>query len=385
MQPWDAGLRIMLVLGTRPEAIKMAPVLAELRRRPGFRPLLLSTGQHREMLDQALAVFGQRADLDLGLMQHGQALPELFARALLGVGGVLAREAPDLVLVHGDTTTAMAAAMAAFYARIPIGHVEAGMRSFDTDQPFPEELNRVAIDAMATLMFAPTEVAAANLRAEANRQGRILVTGNTGIDALLATARAVSLAPPPLGVALDPRRRLVLVTAHRRESLGEGMRRIAEAVARLAARGDVQVVWPLHPNPAAREPARQRLAGLPGVHLVEPLGYPEMVWLMSRAALLLTDSGGLQEEGPALGRPVLVLRDVTERPEALASGAVRLVGTDPRRILREATRLLDSPAHYAAMARPVFPYGDGTAARRIADAIADWAAQRIETGHRDAA
>lgn len=378
----------MLVLGTRPEAIKMLPVLAELRRRPGLSPLLLCTGQHREMLDQALEAFGARADIELAAMAPGQGLDALFARVLLGVSAALAAERPALVLVHGDTTTTMAAALAAFHARIPVGHVEAGQRSFDLDRPFPEELNRVAVDAMAELLFAPTEGAAANLRAEyaaANPRARIHVTGNTGIDALLGTAARIAsdaalaarlqAALPPL----DPARRLVVVTAHRRESLGAGLARICDAVAAIAARGDVEVVWPLHCNPAVRGPALKRLGGREGVHLAEPLGYAEMVWLMGRAALLLTDSGGLQEEGPALGKPVLVLREVTERPEALASGTVKLVGTDPRAIRREVARLLDDPAAHAAMARHAFPFGDGTAAHRIADAIEAWFAETAGT------
>jgi UDP-N-acetylglucosamine 2-epimerase (non-hydrolysing) len=387
MQPRGAAQRVMLVFGTRPEAIKMLPVASELRRRPGLQPVTLSTGQHREMLDQALDAFGERCDIELGLMAPGQSLPELFARVLLGVSEALARERPALVLVHGDTTTAMAAALAAFYARIPVGHVEAGQRSFDLDQPWPEELNRVAVDAMAELMFAPTEGAAANLRAEYNRVGCILVTGNTGIDALLATARRLGAAPPPDPAlpSLDPARRLVLVTAHRRESLGAGLARICDAVAAIAARGDVEVVWPLHRNPAVRGPVLRRLAGRPGLHLVEPLGYPGMVWLMARAALLLTDSGGLQEEGPALGKPVLVLREVTERPEAVATGCVRLVGTATARIRAEVARLLDDASAYDAMARPAFPFGDGTASRRIADAIEEWAAERAGAGQRSAA
>ena len=377
-----AGCRVMLVFGTRPEAIKMLPVLAELRRRPGLIPFALSTGQHRDMLDQAVASFGERCDADLGVMAPGQPLPELFARILTGVAAVLERERPSLVLVHGDTTTALAAAMAAFYARIPIGHVEAGQRSFDLDRPFPEELNRVGIDAMADLLFAATGQAATNLRSEYRARGQIHVTGNTGIDSLLATAARVVLDPAFAArieaklPALDPARRLVLVTAHRRENLGAGMERICKAIADLATREDVEIVWPLHPNPAARDAALRRLAGRPHVHLLEPFGYAEMVWLMCRATLLLTDSGGLQEEGPALGKPVLVLREVTERPEALESGVVRLVGTDPARILREVTALLDDDGAYAAMARHAFPFGDGSAARRIVDAVEDWAADR---------
>ncbi|WP_372621239.1 non-hydrolyzing UDP-N-acetylglucosamine 2-epimerase [Falsiroseomonas sp.] len=379
--PQAAAERVMLVFGTRPEAIKMLPVAAALRRR-GFALFLLSTGQHREMLDQTLSAFGASCDEDLGLMAPGQGLSELFARVLLGVTAVLERERPSLVLVHGDTTTAMAAALAAFHARIAIGHVEAGQRSFDLDRPFPEELNRVAVDAMSTLMFAATDQAAANLRAEYAARGRILVTGNTGIDALLDTAARIAAEPglaarlqaslPPL----DPERRLVVATAHRRESLEAGLARICDAVAAIAARGDAEVLWPLHRNPAVRIPALRRLAGRPNVHLVEPLGYLEMVWLMGRATILLTDSGGLQEEGPALGKPVLVMREVTERPEALATGTVKLVGTDPRVIRAEVARLLDDDAAYAAMARHAFPFGDGSAAQRIAAAIEDWVIAR---------
>jgi UDP-N-acetylglucosamine 2-epimerase (non-hydrolysing) len=385
------ALRVMLVLGTRPEAIKMLPLLAELRRRPGIAPFLLSTGQHREMLDGTLAAFGARADCDLGLMRPGQSLAELHARVLLGVGEVLARERPDLVLVHGDTTTALAAALAAFYARIPVGHVEAGQRSHDLDRPFPEELNRVAVDALAELLFAPTAAAAANLRTEYNARGRILVTGNTGIDALIGMAQRLATDPGAAAAvdtalpAFDPARRLVLVTAHRRETLGMGLDRICDALAALAARGDVAIAWPLHRNPAARQPALRRLAGVPHVHLLEPLGYAEMVWLMCRATLLLTDSGGLQEEGPALAKPVLVMREVTERPEALESGVVQLVGTEQRAIVGAVERLLDDPVAYAAMARHAFPFGDGQAAGRIGDAIAEWAAARGLGGARSAA
>ncbi|MGG5818922.1 non-hydrolyzing UDP-N-acetylglucosamine 2-epimerase [Falsiroseomonas sp. HW251] len=379
--------RVMLVFGTRPEAIKMIPVLTELRRRPGLFPIALSTGQHRQMLDQAMAAFGERCDLDLGLMQPGQALPDLFARILTGVSAVLARERPALVLVHGDTTTALAAGMAAFYARIPVGHVEAGMRSHDLDQPFPEELNRVAIDAFAALRFAATETAAANLRAEYDPRGGVHVTGNTGIDALLATATRAVFDPGfaarlDAGLpALDPTKRLVLVTAHRRENLGGALQRICAAIGALAARSDTEILWPLHPNPAARDPVRAALGGRANIHLAEPLGYAGMVRAMCRAAFLLTDSGGLQEEGPALGKPVLVLREVTERPEAIAAGVARLVGTDPARIVAAATRLLDDDDAYLAMARHAFPFGDGTAARRIADAVEEWAAAQPGPRH----
>jgi UDP-N-acetylglucosamine 2-epimerase (non-hydrolysing) len=380
-EPRDA-LGVMLAFGTRPEAIKMLPVLAELRRRPGVAPRALTTGQHGAMLGQAVAAFDERIDIALPTLPRGLSLSAIFARVLLGVTAVLEQHRPGLVLVHGDTTTALAAALAAFHLRIPVGHVEAGQRSYDLDRPWPEEMNRVAVDAMADLLFAPTEGAAANLAAEYRARGRIIVTGNTGIDALLAMdarlARDAALGAR-IAAALprfDAGKRLVLVTAHRRESLGAGLLRICAAVAAIAARGDVEVVWPLHNNPAVREPVLRLLAGHEGVHLLDPVDPAAMVFLLRRAALLLTDSGGLQEEAPALGRPVLVLREVTERPEAVEAGAARLVGTDPDRIVALAARLLDDAASYAAMARPVFPFGDGSASRRIADAIEDWALSR---------
>jgi UDP-N-acetylglucosamine 2-epimerase len=290
----------------------------------------------------------------------------------------IARDDPDLILVHGDTTTAMATALAAFYARKPIGHVEAGLRSFDLHRPWPEEFHRVAIDAIADLLFAPTEGAAAKLRGEYNRRGRILVTGNTGIDALLAMARRIGEEDELRGAiaarmpSLDAGRKLLVVTAHRRESFGDGFERICQGLAAIAARDDVELVYPVHLNPHVLEVVRQRLGGRPNIHLLPPVDHAQMVWLMQQAHILLTDSGGIQEEGPALGKPVFVLREVTERPEALETGVVRLIGTDPKLMYGEVARLLDDPAAYAAMARPVFPYGDGTAARRIADAIEEW-------------
>jgi len=360
----------------------MLPVLAELRRRPSLSPLALSTGQHGAMLAQAVAAFGERIDIAQPTLPRGLSLSAIFARVLTGVTKALERHAPDLVLVHGDTTTALAAALAAFHLRIPVGHVEAGQRSYDLDRPWPEELNRVAVDAMAELLFAPTERAAANLLGEYRARGRILVTGNTGIDALMAMeARLVRDAALAARVAaalpaFDPAKRLVLVTAHRRESQGAGLARICDAVAALAARGDVEIAWPLHNNPAVREPVLRALGWRPSVHLLEPLDPAAMVFLLRRAALVLTDSGGLQEEAPALGKPLLVLREVTERPEAVEAGAARLVGTDAAAIVAQAERLLDDPLAYAAMARPVFPFGDGSASCRIADAIEDWARTR---------
>jgi UDP-N-acetylglucosamine 2-epimerase len=368
----------MIVFGTRPEAIKMMPVVAELRRRATIETIACSTGQHREMLDQVLLAFDERCEVDLGLMAPGQTLPELTSRVILAMTTVLAREKPDLVLVHGDTTTAMAAAIATFYAGIAIGHVEAGLRSFDLTRPWPEEFNRVTVDAIAALMFAPTESSAANLRQEYNRHGRILVTGNTGIDALLTAAArlrqdtALAARIASAFPFIDTTRRLVVVTGHRRESFGPGFERICQGLAAIARRPDVEVVYPVHLNPKVRDVVMARLGGLANIHLIPPVGYMEMVWLMTRAAILVTDSGGIQEEGPALGKPVLVMREVTERPEALETGVVKLIGTDPALMQSEVERLLDDDAAYAAMARPVFPYGDGKAAARIADAIEEW-------------
>ncbi len=371
----------MIVLGTRPEAIKMMPLLLALRQHPAFRLTVCSTGQHRQMLDQVFSAFAAPApDIDLDVMQPNQTLPELTARMLVQTNAALLAHKPDIVLVHGDTSTAMAAALAAFYARIRIGHVEAGLRSFDLARPWPEEFNRVAVDAIADLMFAPTESAALNLKREYNQRGRVLVTGNTGIDALLHIAARFDAEPALESTVaarypfLDASRRLVLVTGHRRESFGDGFQRICDALAQIASRADVQLVYPVHLNPAVQDAVRGRLTGQHNIHLIPPVEYLDMVWLMRRAALLLTDSGGIQEEGPALGKPVLVMREVTERPEALATGVVQLVGTDVALICREVARLLDDPAHYATTARAVFPYGDGQASRRIIDALQEAAA-----------
>lgn len=378
MSSHQKPVRVMVVFGTRPEAIKMMPVLSELRRRPRFEVTALSTGQHREMLDQVLASFGERCDHDFGLMAPGQPLPQLTARMILAMTEALEVNPPDLVLVHGDTTTAMAVALAAFYAHVPVGHVEAGLRSFDLGRPWPEEFNRVAVDAMAELMFAPTEEAAANLRAEYNRRGRVIVTGNTGIDALLTmAARIDSDAKLSADIeaslpALVPGRRLIVVTGHRRESFGDGFERICQGLAAVATRSDVEIVYPVHLNPNVRDVVTQRLGGRANIHLLPPVEYAQMVWLMKRAALLITDSGGIQEEGPALGKPVLIMREVTERPEALATGVVKLIGTDPALMRAEVSALLDDADRYAATARVAFPYGDGSAARHIADAIEQW-------------
>ncbi len=360
---------VLTVIGTRPEAIKMMPVVRALRE-AGVPQQLVATGQHRGLTDQVFAVFGERPDRNLGLMTDKQTPSDVAARVMPAVARLIEAERPALMLVHGDTTTAMAAALAAFHAGVPIGHVEAGLRSHDMTRPFPEEFNRIAIDAVATLLFAPTEGAADNLRRESPRDRMILVTGNTGIDALLhVTSRLDGAELARAGLARDPDKRLILVTSHRRESFGPGLERICLGLARLAARGDVEIVYPVHPSPDARELVHARLTGQANIRLVAPVGYVEMVALMQAAALILTDSGGVQEEAPALGKPVLVMRDVTERPEAVALGAARLVGTDPDVIVREAAILLDNEAEYAARAKSVFPFGNGHAAPRIAAAV----------------
>ncbi|MDP9097047.1 MAG: UDP-N-acetylglucosamine 2-epimerase (non-hydrolyzing) [Pseudomonadota bacterium] len=365
----------MTVFGTRPEGIKMMPVVRELRTRSGIEQIVCVTGQHRHLLDQVFSAFGEQPDIDLQLMSPGQTLSDITARIVIGMSETLARERPDVVLVHGDTTTAMATALAAFYAHVPIGHVEAGLRSFDFRQPWPEEFNRVTIDSVASLLFAPTERSASNLKQEYNCRGCVVVTGNTGIDALLYVAAMQAKQPRVTGELaahypfLDSNRRLILVTGHRRESFGAGFQRICDGLMQVAARGDVQLVYPLHLNPNVQEVIRSRLSGLPNVHLIAPVDYLDMVYLMQRAAVLITDSGGVQEEGPALGKPVLVMREVTERPEALASGGARLIGTDPRLMLAEVDLLLDDPEEYRRRAQQRFPFGDGTAAAKIVDAI----------------
>ena len=368
-------LRVMAVFGTRPEGIKMMPVLRELRRREAVDLTVCVTGQHRAMVDQVFLTFNERPDFDLDIMAPNQTLGDITAKVLTGLNGVFARRKPELVLVHGDTTTALAAAMAAFYAQVAIGHVEAGLRSFDLQRPWPEEFNRIAIDAIADLMFAPTDGAAANLACEHNCRGEIIVTGNTGIDALLHIANRVATEPHLQAELrarygfLDDNRRLILVTGHRRESFGDGFEAICAGLLNIAERDDVQIVYPVHLNPQVQGVVRARLSSRNNIHLIAPLEYLDMVFLMQRAAILITDSGGIQEEGPALGKPVLVMRDVTERPEAVACGAARLIGTDPHAMRREVDLLLDNAAEHARRSRAVFPYGDGTAAVKIGDAI----------------
>ncbi|MEH3147867.1 MAG: UDP-N-acetylglucosamine 2-epimerase (non-hydrolyzing) [Methylobacterium frigidaeris] len=371
-------MRILSVFGTRPEAIKMAPVVAMMRDTPGVTSRVCVTGQHREMLDSVLATFGIVPDDDLDVMRPDQGLSDLFARVMTGVDGILAGWRPDRVLVQGDTATSTAAGMAAFFRKVAIGHVEAGLRTGNVASPWPEEANRRLTAVVAGRHYAPTVRARAALLAEGIAEDSILVTGNTGIDALLRTAEAVTAPGPARSVVearfdwLDPRARVVLVTGHRRESFGAGFGRICDALAALARRPGVQVVYPVHLNPQVRGPVVARLGGLPGVRLIEPLDYPDFVYLMTRATLILTDSGGVQEEAPVLRKPVLVMRDTSERPEAIEAGVARLVGTDTAAIVAAATRPLDDPAAYRAMAIGASPFGDGQASARI---VADLLAQ----------
>ena len=364
-------MKVMTVFGTRPEAIKMAPVVKALEASERLHSVVCSTGQHREMLDQVVSLFSLSIDYDLAIMQPGQTLTDVTTRILQTFGSLLEREKPDWVLVHGDTSTALAASLAAFYARARIGHVEAGLRSFDLTRPWPEEMNRSVVDRISDAMFAPTEKACANLVAEGLDASRILVTGNTVIDALVDVAARLRGDATLRGqmktkfAGIDASRRIVLVTGHRRESFGDGFEQICQALAALADRGDVEIIYPVHLNPNVREPVQRILAGRKAVHLIEPQPYLEFVYLMTRASIILTDSGGVQEEAPSLGKPVLVMRDVTERPEAVEAGTVELVGADRVRIISAVVRLLDDEARYAAFSRSHNPYGDGSAAGRI--------------------
>lgn len=367
-------MKVLSIFGTRPEAIKMAPLVHALQRDPQIHSVVCVTGQHREMLDQVLALFDLNAQHDLDIMVPNQTLNGLYARLISRVDGVLEAEQPDCVLVHGDTSTASACALASFHRRVRIGHVEAGLRTGNLAMPFPEEMNRRVVDAVGDWLFAPTSVSRANLQRE-NLAGQITVTGNTVIDALAMTCAKLE---PGGALArqldarydwLDTSRRLLLVTGHRRESFGDGFKNICAALATLARRDDLQIVYPVHLNPQVRNVVMTELAGLPNVHLIDPLDYLDFVWFMQRAYLILTDSGGVQEEAPYLGKPVLVMRDVTERPEAVRAGTVALVGTDSQRITTEVNRLLDDPGLHLSFSRRINPYGDGRASLRIVDAL----------------
>jgi UDP-N-acetylglucosamine 2-epimerase (non-hydrolysing) len=366
--------RILVTFGTRPEAIKMFPVVAALRETGRFDVKVVVTAQHRQLLDSVLALASLKPDVDLDLMRPDQSLDALASRLLIAFGAVLDDMRPDRVLVHGDTLTTMMATLACYFRRIPVGHVEAGLRSGDIYSPWPEEVNRKVTGVVADLHFAPTETAAAALRAENTRESSIHVTGNTVIDALLF-ARAKVTAKPDLAPAIAPLkarfagRRIIAVTAHRRENFGAGMEGIAKALQSLAKRDDVAIIYPLHPNPNVTRVMKPALGSQDNIALIEPLDYLDFVAMMEASCLVLTDSGGIQEEAPSLGKPVLVMRDTTERPEGVAAGTARLVGTQTAEIVAQTERLLDDEEAYLAMARAHNPFGDGMAARRIAQHI----------------
>lgn len=360
--------KVMSIFGTRPEANKMCPLVKELESRPEIESLVCVTAQHREMLDQMLAAFGVRPQFDLNIMEKQQTLSTITSKAMLGLEQVFRQVRPDIVLVHGDTTTTFAAALAAFYNHIPIGHVEAGLRSFDLQSPYPEEANRRLVGVMADVHFSPTVNNAENLRRE-RIEAPVFITGNTAIDALKLTVRENYAFEEPDLQGLDfSARKVIAITAHRRENYGEPMENIMSALARLAkAHPEAQLVYPVHLSPYVQETARRYLEGLDNVLLTRPLGVLDMHNLLARSYMVMTDSGGLQEEAPALGKPVLVLRRETERPEAVEAGTVRVIGTAEETILREAEELLRGGERYQAMARAVNPYGDGFACRRIVD------------------
>ena len=369
-------LRVLVVFGTRPEAIKLCVLIRHLQKLPeSFAVRTCVTAQHRSMLDQVLGAFGVTPDRDLNLMKPEQSLFDVTTAALRALEKTLLEERPDIVLVQGDTTTTFAAALAAFYAKVPVGHVEAGLRTGNTHSPFPEEMNRTLTSRLSRLHFAPTQLAAENLRREAVDEQSIFVTGNTVIDALLSVRKALESRhiPRPSWPFLDPARKLILVTAHRRESFGEGFEQICEALAALARRPDVQIVYPVHRNPNVQEAVHRRLAEVPGIELLDPIDYIPLIDLLIRCHFVLTDSGGIQEEAPSLGKPVLVMREITERPEAVEAGTALVVGADRARIVEQVTRLLDDPGHYDEMSKRHNPFGDGHACQRIADALEQYA------------
>ncbi|NRP30885.1 MULTISPECIES: non-hydrolyzing UDP-N-acetylglucosamine 2-epimerase [unclassified Aliiroseovarius] len=366
--------KVLLVFGTRPEAIKMAPVYEVLRATPGLDVRVAVTAQHREMLDQVLHLFGIEPEYDLNVMKPGQGLTEITVTVLAGLKPVLEEYAPDLLLVHGDTTTTLSASLAAYYEKIPVAHVEAGLRTGNIYSPWPEEINRKITGGIATLHFAPTEKSASNLRSEGVPTDQISITGNTVIDALFDVVDRLEKdrqqsAAFDVEFGIDPTKRLILVTGHRRESFGGGFERICSALATIATREDVQIIYPVHLNPNVKGPVETNLGALERVRLIAPQDYLPFVHLMRRADIILTDSGGVQEEAPSLGKPVLVMRDTTERPEAVDAGTVKLVGTDADLIVRETAMLLDDQAAYEAMSRAHNPYGDGLASQRIRDSI----------------
>jgi len=363
-------VKVMAIFGTRPEAIKMAPVVRELLKHPEIETKVCLTAQHREMLDQVVDLFQLPVDYDLDIMKQGQSLYDITDRVLLGLKEVLEKEKPDLVLVHGDTTTTFSATLAAFYQQIDVGHVEAGLRTGNMYSPFPEEANRRLTSVLTTLHFAPTETARQNLLKENQKDDHIFTVGNSVIDALLATVKKDYVFEDKELQDIEEHKRIILVTTHRRENLGEPMRNVYRALRRLVETvPDTEVVFPVHRNPLVRQAVKEVLDGVPGIHLVDPMEYEPFTNLMARSAIILTDSGGIQEEAPSLGKPVLVLRDTTERPEAVASGTVKLVGTDEDKVYNTAYKLLTDEVAYREMAESINPYGDGHTSERIVQAI----------------
>lgn len=375
-------MKVLSVFGTRPEAIKIAPVISALANLPHVDSRVCVTAQHRQMLDQVLELFEIKPDYDLNIMKPGQDLTDITSNILLALRPILKEFKPDLLLVHGDTTTTLASALAAYYEKITVGHVEAGLRTGNLYAPWPEEMNRSIVGRITQLHFAPTASAQENLLKEGVDPSKIFVTGNTVIDALLETVNKIehnSKLNSELKERfnfIDPNKKLITVTGHRRENFGDGFERICQALKVLSERPDVQIVYPVHLNPSVQEPVKRILANSKNVHLIEPLDYLPFVYLMSQSYLIITDSGGVQEEAPSLGKPVLVMRDTTERPEAVTAGTVKLVGTDKQKIIDEANNLLDNETAYNAMARAMNPYGDGKAAQRIQKII-----QQFEVNH----
>lgn len=365
-------IKVMTVFGTRPEAIKMAPVVLELKKYPDLiTPIVAVTAQHRDMLDQVLNLFNIKPDYDLNIMAQGQTLFDITTKAMNGLNEVLSKEKPDIVLVHGDTTTTFAGALAAYYHETAVGHVEAGLRTYNKYSPFPEEMNRKLTGAIADLHFAPTDTASGNLKAEGTKEDKIFVTGNTVIDALHKTVTDDFKFDDEKLTNIDyENKRIILVTTHRRENLGEPMRHVYKALKDIVNEfDDVEIVFPVHKNPKVREVVNEELGNIEAVHLIDPLDYEPFANLMHRAFLVLTDSGGIQEEAPSLGKPVLVLRDTTERPEAVKAGTVKLIGTERQKVYEETKYLLTDHDEYQRMANTCNPYGDGKASKRIIEAI----------------
>ena len=376
-------MKVLTVFGTRPEAIKIAPVITALRNLPHIDSRVCVTAQHRQMLDQVLELFEIKPDYDLNIMKPGQDLTDITSNILLALRPILKEFKPDLLLVHGDTTTTLASALAAYYEKITVGHVEAGLRTGNLYAPWPEEMNRAMVGRIAQLHFAPTASAQNNLLREGVDPKTIFVTGNTVIDALLETVHKIDTNLSLKSQMkerfnfIDLDKKLIIVTGHRRENFGDGFERICRALKVLSARPDVQIVYPVHLNPSVQEPVKRILGSCNNVHLIEPLDYLPFVYLMSQSYLIITDSGGVQEEAPSLGKPVLVMRDTTERPEAVTAGTVKLVGTDMQKIIDEAIDLLDSKSAYNAMARAMNPYGDGKAAERIQNIIQQYEVKHV--------